>query len=528
MSENSRQQEQLIRMTDGPIKKVILTLAVPCIISMLVSSFYSMADTYFVSQLNKSASGATGVCFTIMAVIQAVGFGVGMGCGNRLSVALGRKDTEEAEKLAGTAFFLAIGIGLLIAVAGKIFLDPILGGLGATKTILPYAREYASYILYAAPFMIGGYVQANILRSQGNSFASMIGVSVGCVLNCGLDPLFIFVFDWGIAGAAIATAISQVASFFVMLYNINRGKNAIIRIHPKNFAPSAKRLKAIISTGSPSFLRQIIAAIAVTCLNNAAKPFGDGAIAAMAIVSRVMFFMSSALMGYYQGFQIFCGYNLGAENHDRVYKGFWFVAKTAIICVAAISLVAVIFAPQIISAFRPDKDVVEIGSMALRVQSALMPVMTWVVLLNFYYQVTGRPLETNVFAVTRQGIFYIPLVILLPRYIGILGIEISQAVADVITLLVTMPLGIKAVKELRQNRDRTLARKSAESAEAVLEQAETEAAGRIAGEAVVEEAVEESGLRRDMENEGPGGGEAEIFQPPCEEMELAAIDDEAN
>lgn len=464
MGEKERQEQQHIRMTTQPVTGLIGKLALPCIVSMLVSSFYSMADTYFVSQINTSASGATGVVFTIMAVIQAVGMGIGIGCGNRLSVSLGHKDSEEAGKLVSTAIFLGLGIGVLLMTLGLIFMERIIVVLGATDTILPYAMDYAMYILFAAPFMVGSFVLASTLRSQGNSFLSMIGLTVGGVLNCILDPIFIFVFHMGIAGAAIATALSQLVSFCFLLYFVN-GKKSLVPIRLKNFSPTGRRLKAIITTGSPSFFRQIVAAIAVACLNNSAAPFGDAAIAAMAIVSRVQFFTGSALMGFYQGFQIFCGYNLGAERHDRVYKGFWFSAKIAVFGMLAISAVIIAVAPQIIVLFRPDALVVEIGSAALRIQSAVMPIMSWVMLLNFYYQVTARPLETNVFVFTRQGIFYIPLIIILPKYIGLLGIEISQSCADIITLIVTLPLSIKAVRELRQNRDLTLARIAAENAE---------------------------------------------------------------
>ncbi|MGI5971797.1 MAG: MATE family efflux transporter [Oscillospiraceae bacterium] len=455
MKDNTRQREQLIKMTQTPVKSLILRLALPSIISMLISTLYNMADTYFVSQINTSASGAVGVVFTISAVIQAVGFCFGIGSGTMISKELGRGDSKEAGRLASTSFFLSIFLGLIITAVGALTIKDLVFTLGATETIAPYAVDYAIYILLAAAPMIGSYVLSCQLRIQGYSMRSMIGLGIGGILNIGLDPLFIFTFDMGIAGAAIATGLSQVISFIILLYMAN--KYGLTPIRFRNFSFRLKRIWNFTSTGSPSFFRQIISAVSTTILNNIAGPYGDGAIAAMSIAGRVQFFLLATLMGFYQGFQSACGFNMGAKRYDRVSEALWFCAKAAIVYMVCLSAIVIPVAPSIIRLFRSDALVVEIGSRALRFQAIVTPIMSWNILMNFYFQVEGNNLASNYLVFSRQGFVYIPLLLILPSILGLTGLEMTLAATELVSFIIALPLSINAVKQLRERKAQTLA-----------------------------------------------------------------------
>lgn len=304
------------QMIEDPIPRLICTLAIPTIISMLITSVYNMADTFFVGKIGTSATGAVGVVFSLMAIFQAVGFTFGIGSGNFVSRLLGGRDKEQAEHVAATGFYTAFAVGVLLMVLGFIFLDPLMRVLGATDTILPYARDYARYILLGAPFITSSFVLNNLLRFQGSAMYAMVGITAGGVLNILLDPLFIFVFDMGTGGAALATVLSQIVSFTILLVHSSRGGN--IAMDPRKVQPSVRLYGEILRGGMPSFYRQVIASIAVIALNLSAGPYGDAAIAAMSIVSRVMMFALAALIGFGQGFQPVCGFNYGARRYDRV------------------------------------------------------------------------------------------------------------------------------------------------------------------------------------------------------------------
>ena len=361
-------------MTQTPVSSLIPRLAVPTIVSMLVSSIYNMADTYFVSQIGTSASAAVGVVFSIMAIIQAVGFTIGMGGGILASRSLGAKDKDRADTLVTLSFFFSLLFGVILAILGIVFNKGLMRMLGATETILPFAEAYSRYIFIACPFMIGSYVMNNILRSEGKAFYAMVGITTGGVLNIALDPLFIFVFGLGTSGAAIATAISQFISFIILLMAFITGKSEadIVVSKIKHFQPSM--LSAIIKTGLPSLARQGLASIATILLNLSAAVYGDAAIAAMSITGRVTFFIFSALLGFGQGFQPVCAYNWGAGKYDRVRKATVFTAQVGTIIITILSLLTYILTPSIIKAFISDDPmVIEVGTRALRAQCLLLP-----------------------------------------------------------------------------------------------------------------------------------------------------------
>ena len=441
------QEQKYITMTEAPVKGLIVKLAIPTMISMLVTSFYNMADTFFVGKLGPSATGAVGVVFSVMAIIQAVGFFFGHGSGNYISRALGAHDVSGAESMAATGFFSALIGGTVIMIGGLLFLEPLALALGSSKTILPYAVDYLRWILIGAPYMTASLVLNNQLRFQGNAIYAMIGLVSGAVINIALDPLLIFTFDLGVSGAAIATIVSQLVSFVILFIGIFRSNAIDIRI--RNFKPTVDRYKIIINGGSPSLFRQGLNSVATICLNVAARAYGDYAIAGMSIVTRIMQFANSCLIGFGQGFQPVCGFNYGAKKFDRVREGFWFCVKlsTAVLLVLAAACFA--FAPTIVSLFQDDPGVIEVGRIALRLQCITFPLAGWIVMSNMMSQTIGKAIPASFLAMARQGLFFIPAVLILPHCLGILGVELSQAVADAITIAVAIPLQLKIMREMK-------------------------------------------------------------------------------
>ncbi len=442
-------QEKFALMTTEPIPPLILRLAAPTIVSMLVTALYNMADTFFVGKIGTSATGAVGVVFSLMAIIQALGFTFGHGSGNYISRRLGAQDTEGAEAMASTGFFSALIVGLIVMVTGLFFLDPLVRGLGATPTILPYARDYARFILIGSPYMIASLVLNNQLRFQGSAAYAMVGIASGAVLNVALDPLFIFALDMGVAGAALATIISQFVSFCLLLAGTHRGGNIAIRF--RAFKPSKIRYREILRGGFPSLCRQGLGSIATIALNLAAGPYGDAAIAAMSIVSRVMQFAMSAVLGFGQGFQPVCGFNYGAKRYGRVREAFFFCLRISFVILLALSVVGFSFAPQVIEIFRKgDPAVVSIGQRALRLQCILFPFVSYITLVNMMLQTIGKSLRASLLAAARQGLFFLPVILILPRVMGLTGLLWSQPLADLFTLLLALPLGIATLREMQR------------------------------------------------------------------------------
>lgn len=449
MKQDLTGDEKFLKMTQEPVEKLVVSLAIPTIVSMLVSSIYNMADTYFVSQISTSASGAVGVSFPLMTMIQAVGFTLSMGSGNYISRLLGKQDREEASKVLATGFFAALFLGAVLAVLGLMFLDPLVYLLGATETIAPHAKDYLKYILIGAPFMTASYVLNGTLRFQGSAFYSMVGISVGGVLNIILDPIFIFALDMGTAGAATATIISQFISFSILLYNSNLGGN--LKISIKNVVPRWSMYKQILWGGLPSFYRQALGSLAMILLNQAAGVYGDAAIAAMAITGRVIFFAISVMLGLGQGFQPVCGFNYGAGFYERVRKAFYFTLKISVAVLIVLTIVLFVTAPGIISLFRKDDlEVIRIGTLALRLQSLTLPLTAWIIMVNMLVQTIGKSKEASIIAISRQGFFFIPFILILPRIIGLLGVQVGQPLADVFSFLVALKIGREVLKELKE------------------------------------------------------------------------------
>ncbi len=441
------QDEKYRMMTEAPVPGLIGRLAVPTIISMLVTSFYNMADTFFVGRIGTSATAAVGVAFPVMAVIQALGFFCGHGSGNSISRKLGAQKNDAAEELAATGFFGGLLLGVLVLIFGLLFLIPLSRILGSTDTILPYTKEYLRIILIGAPWMTVQFVLNNQMRFQGNAFYAMIGVGFGAILNIILDPILIFGFQMGIAGAAAATVISQLISFCLLFAGVRF--SGCIPIRLKNIRLSRERLREITGGGLPSLFRQGLGSVAAMTLNIAANPYGDAAIAAMSVVSRIFMFAISALIGFGQGFQPVCGFNYGAKKYGRVREAFWFCVKISTVFLGILAVLGFLLSGHLIGIFRDDPEVIRIGTVAVRFQCATLILNGWIVMNNMMTQTMGKTFYASLLASARQGLFFIPALLILPWIFGLTGIQSAQAAADVFAFLLSVVLYRKVMDELK-------------------------------------------------------------------------------
>ncbi|HNW04393.1 MAG TPA: MATE family efflux transporter [Oscillospiraceae bacterium] len=439
--------DKFYHMTHDPVEKLVARLAVPTILTMLVTNLYNMADTFFVGKIGTSATGAVGIAYSFQALVQAIGFFFGQGAGNYISRKLGEQDREEASHMASTGFFLSFGFGVALAVLGVVFLEPLAVLLGSTETILPYAKDYLRYILYGVPFMASSLVLNNELRFQGSAVYAMAGMVSGAALNVGLDPLFIFTFHMGTGGAALATTLSQIVSFSILLVGCTRGGN--LRVRLRDVRLKGRYFAEIVRGGLPSFCRQALAATATAALNTSAGLYGDAAVAAMSVVTKVMGFALASVLGFGQGFQPVCGFNYGAGLYKRVRRAFWFCVKVSAGVLAVLSMAGVLFAPQIIGLFRDDPAVIAFGARALRFQCATFTLISWVVICNMLLQNIGRAVEATFLALARQGLFFIPVILIMPGLFGESGIQVSQSIADVITFCCSLPMGLAVLKSLK-------------------------------------------------------------------------------
>ncbi len=437
-------------LTHAPIHRVIFTMAIPTIISMLSTSMYNLADTYFVGSINTQSVAAVGVSFAIMSVIQAIGFFFGHGSGNYISRKLGAKETENAQKMAATGVVYSFLTGLLIAILGHVFLTPLCLLLGSTPTILPYTERYLGIILLGAPFMTTSLTLNNLMRFQGNTMYAMRGIMSGVLLNLVLAPLFILYFCLGITGAAVATLISQCFGCLMLLYMTTKGEN--IRIQLRLFTPSKAFMKEILAGGTPSLSRQGLGSISTLALNVAAGAYGDAAIAGMSIVTRIAFFTYAIVIGLGQGFQPLCGFCYGAKLYRRVRDAYYFCIKCGTIFLTICALAGFLFAEPIVHLFRDDADVVAVGAMALKWQVISFPLVATIVLTNMLMQTIRKPIRANLVAAARSGLFFIPLIFILPHFFGLLGVEMCQAWADVCSFLLAVPIAMSAFRDMRKEK----------------------------------------------------------------------------
>ena len=441
------QQAQFDKMTRTPIPRLVMGLAVPTILSMLITSVYNLADTFFVGQISTSASGAVGVVSSLMAVIQAVGFMLGHGAGSVISRSLGSGDAPAASRFASTSFFTAVGAGAALGVFGIAGLTPLMRLLGSTETILPHARAYAFYILLAAPFMMSSLVMNNILRYEGKASFAMVGLVTGGVLNMALDPVFIFGLGMGAGGAGLATGLSQMVSFGILLSMYLRGKT-VSRLALRFYTRSPRDIATILTTGLPSFGRQGLASFASMMLNVAARAYGDAAVAAMSIVSRIFQFLLSVALGVGQGFQPVASYNYGARKFHRVRQACLFTIGASFVLMTALAAACYVNGEALVRLFRDDGAVTAIALPAFRWQCVATLLQPVLVCGNMLFQSVGKAGRATFLSCCRQGIFFIPLILALPRAFGLAGVQYSQPIADALSFVVAVPFMAQFLAEL--------------------------------------------------------------------------------
>lgn len=429
-----KRQMQYVKMTETPVQKLILTLSIPTIISMLITSIYNMADTAFVGQLGTSASGAVGVVFGFMAIIQAIGFMFGQGSGSILSRLLGQKKYEDASRIASTGFFCAFFFGIIILIAGFFFINPLVYLLGSTPTIAPYAKTYISFILIACPPMIASFVMNNILRYEGKAALGMVGMLTGSLLNMIGDPILMFVFHMGIAGAGLSTCISQYISFFILLYMFISGKTQT-KISIGRFMPDLSVIGNICATGFPSLIRQSLASVATMILNKEAGVYGDAAVAAMSIVSRISMFVFSFALGIGQGFQPISAFNYGAKKYNRVRSAFFYTVIFSESFIIVVSAIVIARSANLIQIFRNDPEVIKIGTRALRLHCIGLIFMPFGTVTEMLLQSTGHRLQASIVSSLRSGLLFIPLLVILAHVRGLSGIQEAQPLSFILATI---------------------------------------------------------------------------------------------
>ena len=433
----SRASSQYNRMTEESIPRLIVRLSIPTILSMLVTNIYNLVDTAFVGQLGTSESAAVGIVFGFMSILQAVGFMFGQGAGSITARLLGARDDRNASRVASTGIVCSVLLGAIISLAAFPLHHWIILMLGSTETIYPHARSYLLTILFAAPFMTGGYTLNNLLRYEGKASLGMIGLMSGAILNIALDPILMFVLHMGVAGAALATAASQVISFLILLSMFLRGRT-VTRLSLKQFDPRPRVIGDIMTTGLPSMLRQVLNSVASILLNSSAAVYGDAAVAAMSIVGRISFFVFALALGIGQGFQPVCAYNYGAKKYLRLRSAYrvTVILSEAILIVSAV--LTLLFSGNLIAVFRNDPDVISIGTRALQLQMITILFLPFSMSTEMLYQSTGHRLGASFLSSARSGLFFIPSLILLSRLRGLAGIQEAQPLA----YLLAFPLAL--------------------------------------------------------------------------------------
>ena len=436
--------QHYIKMTETPVAKLILNLGIPTTISMLITNIYNMADTYFVGTLGESAQAATGVLFTVQAIMQGIAFMLGHGGGTFIARALADKNTKEATKYISSAFFVGGLLGLMITILGLSFLDPLVRFLGSTETIVPHAKDYGLWILLAAPFIICSFVLNNGLRYEGKAFYAMFGLTAGGLLNIFGDYILVMKCGLGVYGAGLATAISQVVSFLILLYMYLKMAQSTISI--KAVSNDFKLYLTIARVGLPSLIRQGLTSVTNGLLNNLTKPFGDAAIAAMSVVSRYSNFLMCVGLGMGQGFQPVASFNYQAKRYDRVKKGLLFTTAFGLVFIGAMSTISIIFAEPIITIFQKQNEVIVIGAKALRFTAIGMMFMPFSVPVNMLYQSIQKPTISSLLSLIRSGMVTIPMLLFSVPFLGLLGIQLAQPTADIIAGLLSIPFIIRFLR----------------------------------------------------------------------------------
>ena len=441
----AEQMTQYDKMTKTPLVKLIVSLGIPTTISMLVTSIYNMADTYFVGTLGESQQAATGILFTLQAIIQAIAFMLGQGSGTMVSKALADRNKDEATEYASTGFFTALFMGTVLMIGGLSFLNPLMRVLGSTETILPFARLYGACVLFSCPVVMGSFVLNNNLRYEGKSFYSMIGLVSGGIINIFLDYLLVVLIPIGILGAGIATATSQVISFCILLHFYRKMGESKIRI--SSISKNKAIYASICKVGFPALVRQGLTSFSGGLLNNITRPFGDAAIAAMSVANRFSMFVMCVGLGIGQGFQPVAAFNYQAKKYDRVKRGLLATMAIAFVLVACLAVPSIIFAEQIVYAFQKSPAVIEVGVLALRAACVGTMFLPLSIPVNMLYQSTRQVKISTILSMMRNGLTFIPTLLITTHFWGLTGVQISQPLADVMTGLIAIPFVIHFLRK---------------------------------------------------------------------------------
>lgn len=437
-------------LTTAPVPRVVAVMSVPTVISMLTTSIYNLIDTYFVSGLGTDATVAVGLSFTFMTLLQAIGFFLGHGTGNYIAIKLGAKNIEEAQRMVNVGITYAVILGIIILTIGTIFLKDITAFLGASSEVQPKTEIYLQWLILSAPFMISSLMLNLQVRMQGLAKYAMIGIVSGMVVNLILDPIFIFTFGLGIEGAGIATFVGQFISCGILLIILARSE-----LTPKiKVASSMRYIREIINGGSPSFMRQGLGCISILLLNLYASHFGESAVAAMTVTTRITFIALSVITGLGQGFQPLCGFCYGAGLYGRIYKAFRFTVLVGTAILGCFMIVGLLFIVDILSLFSSNSDVVEFGTRALRYQLIVFPIEAFVIIASIFLQTINRTTEANIMVTSRKGLFFIPLICLLPNIFGFQGVLLCQPICDVCAFILAIPLISKTFSVLNQKNGR--------------------------------------------------------------------------
>lgn len=436
-------------MLNTPVPKLVLTMAIPTMMSMLVQSIYNLADTYFVSGLGDSATAAVGINASLENIIMMAGSFLAMGAASYISRLLGAKDDKKASQTLSTAFFCAVTLGILVMLFGQIFKEQLVGILGAKGDVVDYAKQYADYVLLAAPFMAASFVLNQGLRAEGSSIFSMIGMVTGTVINIILDPIFINTLDMGIQGASLATAISKFISFSILLVPYLRKKTSL-RINPKLIRFKKDIIAEISKMGAPGLLRSGSQTIAIIFLNNVAGNYGSDVLAAVSVSNRIMTFLVFACLGFSQGFQPVAGYCWGAKRYDRIQIAYKFASKAAILGISVLSVALIAFAEPLIGVFTTNETTLKLGVFALRVQCLVMPVHAWTIIVNMLCTGIGKPIQSLILSISRQGICFIPLLPLFVLLFKEYGVASIQAAADFLSFIIAIPIAAQVMRGIRK------------------------------------------------------------------------------
>lgn len=445
----SKQDYRKNMMLLDPIPKIIPKMAVPTIVAFLINSIYGLADTYFVSSLGTNATAAVSVNASLDQIIMMAGSMLAVGANSYIARLLGAKDEEKASQVLSTAFFIALVFGGVLLLLGSTFIQPMVRLLGATATCEQYAIDYATYVLLVAPLMATSFVMNQCLRAEGSAMFSMFGIGFGGILNCVLDPIFIFGLDLGVAGASMATAISKIVSFCILFYPYFR-KHSLLRISISRIRIKKDILFQIVSVGSSSVLRSGLAVVAAIVLNNIAGGISDSVLAGIGVSTKIMMFPFSIILGFGTGFQPVAGFNWGAKRYDRVLESYRFSARTALIGSAIMGLLVGVFSDQIIYLFaEADAQMQQIGSLCIRLQCLALPIHAWVAVVNMFCAGLGYAKGALLLSTSRQGSCFLPIVLPMASLWGANGVASVQAVADILTMALAVPILMRVRRRIR-------------------------------------------------------------------------------